>query len=107
MKATVKIAPKTEYTEFIDRDLYRINYRPISVFLSAIKEMDWLYSKIVSVSNMDLYYTHVDLGEDCAEQDAIMLIFEYKWKERKIFNREIVALLTREDISRNYCYKII
>lgn len=54
MKTTVKIAPKTEYTEFIDRDLYRIEYKPISVFLSVIKEVDWLYSKIVSVSNMDL-----------------------------------------------------
>lgn len=39
MKTTVKIAPKTEYTEFIDRDLYRIEYKPISVFLSVIKEV--------------------------------------------------------------------
>lgn len=107
MKTVVKIAPKTEYTEFIDRDSYRIKYKPISVFLSVIKEADWLYSKIVSVSNMDWYNTCVDLGHDCAEQDAIMLIFEYKRKERKIFHREIVALLTREDISQNYCYKII
>lgn len=106
MKTVLKIAPKQEYTEFIDRDLYRIKYIPISIFLSVIKEVDWLYSKIVSVSNMDLYDTHIDLGEDCAEQDAIMLIFEYKRKERKIFHRAIVALLTREDISQNYCYKI-
>lgn len=107
MKTVVKIAPKTEYTEFIDGDLYRIEYKPISVFLSVIKEADWLYSKIVSVSNMDWYNTHVDLGYDCVEKDAIMLIFEYKRKERKIFHKSIVALLTREDISQNYCFKII
>lgn len=107
MKTTVKIAPKTEYTEFIDRDLYRIKYIPISIFLSVIKEVDWLYSKIVSVSNMDSLDVHKNLGFNCVEKDAIMLIFKYKRKEREIFHRAIVALLTREDISQNYCYKII
>lgn len=99
MKTVVKIVPKKYNMKYLNdyRQEHTYTFTPTSVFLKVLNEIEYLQSKVVSMSSK-LY----PLGIEFVEKDVIELMFKYKWRERKIFHREIIKLLMREDIAKAY-----
>lgn len=104
MKTVVIICPKKLTIKYIHEFGYdhEYTYTPTSTFLKVINEIEWLQSKVVSLSN-----SNYDFGIDSVDRDVVKLTFEYKWKERKLFKRILASLLMREDITKTYFIKMI
>lgn len=104
MKTVVIICPRKCNIKFL-YDFgcdHSYTYTPTSAFLKVLNEIEWLQSKVVSISNKNY-----DFGFDSVDKDVIEIEFEYKWKERKLFHRVITKLLMRKDIAKTYFIKMI
>ena len=44
--------------------------------------------------------------DDCMDKDGLEILFEYKRRERKLFQKEITALLMQEDVAKTYYSKM-
>lgn len=107
MKTIIKISPRKypiNTEDFSDR---RYKYIPTSAFLSVLKEIDYLSSKIVSITNLPWTKIYYDFKDSAVDSDGVEIVFEYKRKERKLFTRVLTFLMMRDDIARAYCVKFV
>lgn len=107
MKTVVKIAPRMFNVKWEDDGwVCRYTYTPTSKFLKVLSEFKWLHSKVVFVSNYHQDEVCRDFGNDCVDKDGLEILFEYKRRERKLFQKEVTTLLMQKDVAKTYYSKM-
>lgn len=103
MKTIIRISPR----KYPINSEGRCKYTPTSAFLPVLKEIDYLSSRVVSITNLPWTTTMNDFEDSVVDTDGLEIVFEYKRKERKLFTRVLTFLMMRDDIARAYCVKFV
>ena len=73
MKTIIRISPRKYPINNEDR----CKYTPTSAFLPVLKEIDYLSSRVVSITNLPWTTTMNDFEDSVVDTDGLEIVFEY------------------------------
>lgn len=96
MKKAIYVYPKEVNREKIDALNYRYSYAEVNGLVKQCRKYPYLNIVDIKAIKRPIKYLY-----DCINVGA-RITFHYKWKDKHLFKRELVELLTDNDVVKYY-----